>query len=202
MPLKQQLLETSKPLFFRNGVKSVTMDEIANALGISKKTIYQVYADKNTLIEDLIVSEMTAQYQILSALVNSSENPIHEMKQISDSMSKVFMQIQPVFFYDLKKYYALIYRTFQEQKNHWAFNLIQQNIQKGIELGYYRAQLDIPRTIHLRLKQLDELLFNPEYGFSQNEFIITHEMSFRYFIYGISTLKGHHMIDQYFQYEP
>ncbi|MFZ9451087.1 MAG: TetR/AcrR family transcriptional regulator [Bacteroidia bacterium] len=198
--LKSDILSAAKPLFFKNGIKSITMDTVASELGMSKKTVYQIYSDKNSLITDLILHEMTAQFTVLNNLVYNAENPIHEMKLISENMTRVFMQIQPVFFYDLKKYHSNIYKIFQDHKNRWAFELIHQNIQKGIVQGVYRSNLDVSKSIELRLKQLDELLFNAEYGLSQADFINSHELSFRFFIYGLSTLEGHKLIDYYYEH--
>ena len=92
---------------------------------------------------------MTAQYTVLNTLITRAENPVHEMRLISENMTRVFMQIQPVFFYDLKKYHSTIYKTFQDNKNRWAFELIHQNIKKGISQGYYKLNLDISRPYKL-----------------------------------------------------
>ncbi|MFN5674336.1 MAG: TetR/AcrR family transcriptional regulator, partial [Bacteroidota bacterium] len=73
--IKSDILSAAKPLFFKNGIKSITMDTVASELGMSKKTVYQIYSDKNSLITDLILHEMTAQYTVLNNLVNNAENP-------------------------------------------------------------------------------------------------------------------------------
>jgi len=74
------------------------MDTVASELGMSKKTVYQIYSDKNSLITDLILHEMTAQYTVLNNLVNNAENPIHEMKLISENMTRVFIANSTCFF--------------------------------------------------------------------------------------------------------
>ena len=79
--LKQEdrILETSKELFFRHGIKSITMDDIAHKLGMSKKTIYQFYEDKNALLSSLMIMELKAQTKEMLDIRKNSENAIDEI---------------------------------------------------------------------------------------------------------------------------
>ena len=197
MEPQDKILKTSLELFYKFGIKRVTMDDIAKELGMSKKTIYHHFKEKDDLVNTLCDTEMIKHEQIFDELFNESKNPIHEMMLISANMRKMMQHINPIFFLDLQKFHPQALNRFQEFKQNCAFKHIERNINKGIEAGFYRNEIDVEFTAKYRLSQLDMLLFGNYYSFEKISFTKSHELLLDMFVYGICTAKGHQLLNEY-----
>ena len=197
MEPQDKILKTSLELFYKFGIKRVTMDDIAKELGMSKKTIYHHFKEKDDLVNTLCDTEMIKHEQIFDELFNESKNPIHEMMLISANMRKMMQHINPIFFLDLQKFHPQALNRFQEFKQNCAFKHIERNINKGIEAGFYRNEIDVEFTAKYRLSQLDMLLFGNYYSFEKISFTKSHELLLDMFVYGICTAKGHQLLNDY-----
>ena len=197
MEPQDKILKTSLELFYKFGIKRVTMDDIAKELGMSKKTIYHHFKEKDDLVNTLCDTEMIKHEQIFDELFNESKNPIHEMMLISANMRKMMQHINPIFFLDLQKFHPQAFNRFQEFKQNCAFKHIERNINKGIEAGFYRNDIDVEFTAKYRLSQLDMLLFGNYYSFEKISFTKSHELLLDMFVYGICTAKGHQLLNDY-----
>jgi AcrR family transcriptional regulator len=197
MEPQDKILKTSLELFYKFGIKRVTMDDIAKELGMSKKTIYHHFKEKDDLVNTLCDIEMIKHEQIFDELFNESKNPIHEMMLISANMRKMMQHINPIFFLDLQKFHPQALNRFQEFKQNCAFKHIERNINKGIEAGFYRNDIDVEFTAKYRLSQLDMLLFGNYYSFEKISFTKSHELLLDMFVYGICTAKGHQLLNDY-----
>jgi AcrR family transcriptional regulator len=197
MEPQDKILKTSLELFYKFGIKRVTMDDIAKELGMSKKTIYHHFKEKDDLVNTLCDTEMIKHEQIFDELFNESKNPIHEMMLISANMRKMMQHINPIFFLDLQKFHPQALNRFQEFKQNCAFKHIERNINKGIEAGFYRNDIDVEFTAKYRLSQLDMLLFGNYYSFEKISFTKSHELLLDMFVYGICTAKGHQLLNDY-----
>jgi len=197
MEPQDKILKTSLELFYKFGIKRVTMDDIAKELGMSKKTIYHHFKEKDDLVNTLCDAEMIKHEQIFDELFNESKNPIHEMMLISANMRKMMQHINPIFFLDLQKFHPQALNRFQEFKQNCAFKHIERNITKGIEAGFYRKDIDVEFTAKYRLSQLDMLLFGNYYSFEKISFTKSHELLLDMFVYGICTANGHQLLNEY-----
>lgn len=197
MEPQDKILKTSLELFYKFGIKRVTMDDIAKELGMSKKTIYHHFKEKDDLVNTLCDTEMIKHEQIFDELFNESKNPIHEMMLISANMRKMMQHINPIFFLDLQKFHPQALNRFQEFKQNCAFKHIERNINKGIEAGFYRNDIDVEFTAKYRLSQLDMLLFGNYYSFEKISFTKSHELLLDMFVYGICTANGHQLLNEY-----
>ena len=199
--LKQEdrILETSKELFFRHGIKSITMDDIAHKLGMSKKTIYQFYEDKNALLSSLMIMELKAQTKEMLDIRKNSENAIDEMMQSMSCMSRNFSKMNPTLFYDLQKYHSSAWSHFKNFKEKELTGFVEENLRRGIKNDLYRKDLKVKTLARLRLEEV-ELGFNTT-AFPQEQFSITdvHVTLLEHFLYGVVTLKGYTMINKYIQ---
>ncbi len=194
---ENRLLEGSRELFRRYGIKSVTMDDIARHLGISKKTIYQVYPDKNELVNALVKIELDDHTSKISEIQNSSKNAIEEMMEMMKHMGKEFTGINPNMFYDMQKYHPQAWSEFKKFKESFVSDCVMRNINRGTEAGLYRKDLNPKVLTRLRLEQV-EMSFNPSV-FPPDKFNIpeVQVVLLDHFLHGISTLKGHKLINKY-----
>ena len=195
--IKERILHKAEELSRSIGFKAVTMDELANQLGISKKTIYQYYVDKHALVDD-VMSEVIKKSQVVCHTTSkNAENAIDEIFMTMQQIRKDFLHLNPIIIHDLQRYYPETYHKFQSHKNNFIFKLIHDNLVNGISQGYYRPEINPEILAKFRLESM--LL-----GFNQQVFPtekyklidVTHAI-LDHFLYGISTSKGLQLIEQY-----
>ena len=196
---KEKIIEGSRELFFRDGMKSITMDDIASHLGISKKTIYQFHADKDALIYEVTKLQLEQQEIEMIAVRKQSKDPVEEILLAMTSMSKMMSAISPTVFYDLQKYYRNSWKRFQDFKNKQIVNYVEENMKSGIKSGLYRSDIPVKILSRLRLEQI-ELGYNPTI-YPPTQFNITEVQValMDHFLHGIVTIKGHRLINKYKQ---
>lgn len=197
MEPQEKILKTAIELFFKYGIKRITMDDVAKELGMSKKTIYQYYKDKDAIIDNMCLCEIKHHEIEFNKISLQALNPIHEVALISENMTEMLKHINPLFFLDLQKFHPNAYKRFQEFKQDFAYKNIVQNLIKGKEAGVYRADLDNDFVAQYRIAQIDMLMFGNYYSFEKISFIKSHEMLLDMFVYGICTVKGHKLINNY-----
>jgi AcrR family transcriptional regulator len=197
MDAQDKILKTSLELFFKFGIKRVTMDDIAKELGMSKKTIYQYYKEKDDLIYQLCVVEMQKHEATFRNIEKQSNDPIHEIVLISNTMSEMMQHINPVFFLDLQKFHPTAFHEFKKLKDDFALKDLQRNIKSGKELGVYRNDVDEEFAAKYRLAQIDMLMFGSYFSYEKISFSQSHQLLLDMFVYGICTLKGYQLINEY-----
>lgn len=197
MEPQEKILKTSLELFFKYGIKRVTMDDIAKELGMSKKTIYQFYKEKDDIVNQLCGIEMIKHQKKFEDVFLQSKNPIHEIMLISDNIREMMQNINPVFFLDLQKFHPTAFMQFQTFKENCAYKDIVRNIVKGKEEGFYRSEIDEDFVARHRLAQIDMLMFGNYFKFDKISFTKSHELILDMFVYGICTIKGHKLINEY-----
>lgn len=193
----ERIIQGGEELFLSAGIKSVTMDDIAKHLGMSKKTIYQFFSDKNELVIALIKKKLDDDIcQIESARQNST-NVIEEMINMMKGSEEIFSRINPIVIHDLQKYHPEAWAQFQHFKNNILVKTLEQLLTKGIEQGFVRQDIDVKILAKMRFNQV-------ETGFNITIFPIAEFSTWKvqyqmleHFNYGICTLKGHELLDQY-----
>lgn len=197
MEPQEKILKTSLELFFKFGIKRVTMDDIAKELGMSKKTIYQFYKEKDDLVNQLTEIELANETKKFDEIKNQAKDPIHEIMLISEKLRQMMQHINPVFFLDLQKYYPKSFMQFQKFKESCALNEILRNIKEGKISGVYRQDVDEDFAARFRLAQFDMLMFGNYFSYEDVSFVKAHELVLDMFVYGICTIKGHKLINSY-----
>jgi TetR/AcrR family transcriptional regulator, cholesterol catabolism regulator len=192
-----RIFQQAHLLFMQYGLKSVSMDDIASKMGISKKTIYQFYADKEALVAE-VVKQITSNNQLqCDNDISNSENAIHEIILAMEQMSKLFETMNPSILFDLQKYYPQAFKFFQAHKNDYVFGKIKQNINRGINEGLYRDDLNIEIVSRYRVESI-VIAFNPEFQSSVKSSLVSiaQELS-TFFLYGVVNEKGYKLINKY-----
>lgn len=195
--MQERILHKSHELFMRYGVRSVSMDEIAAHLGISKKTIYQYYSDKDALVEDVIEIEINRNEKECSMQQQNSENAVHEIFIALDMVRKILTHMNPSLIFDLEKYHPKAFKKFNDHKNKFLYDVIKNNLERGKTEGLYREEVKTEILSRFRLASMF-LIFNPEL-FPLNKHSlgeIIAEVTDN-FLYGLATLKGQKLIQKY-----
>ena len=198
MEVREYIISASDNLFCQYGLKSVTMDDIAKHLGMSKKTIYTHFSDKDELVNIVIDIKLNCQKCLLKENVESAENAVHEVFFAVTNMKEVLSNINPTFFYDLQKYHPKAWLYFKEFREKHLYSTIHENLLRGIREGYFREHIKPDILTQMRLEQID-LIFSGNSAYTSGKYGIVQVMSelTEHFLYGICTLKGHKLINKY-----
>ncbi len=199
METQTRILTKSHELFMLYGIRSVSMDEIANHLGISKKTIYQYFKDKDALVEGVINIEIEMHQDEFSKYAAISENAIHELFLTLDTVEEMLKHMNPSVMFDLQKYHSTAFEKFRTHKNTFFYDIIKANIERGKQEGLFRADIDVDVLTRYRLANMF-LMFDFEH-FPSNKFTpiqIISETTDN-FLHGMSTQAGLKIIETYKQ---
>jgi TetR/AcrR family transcriptional regulator, cholesterol catabolism regulator len=194
---KERILTAAQELFHRYGIKSVTMDDIARHLGMSKKTIYQHFRDKDELVLCKTNYDLGLRECQMEDIFNSAENAIDELIKAMSYVSQLFQQMNPTVFYDMQKYHSEAWEKFRTFKQENIIKMVERNLLRGISEGLYRKELNVKIVSRIRAEQV-EMSMRPDI-FPPPEFNIT-EVQLQmldHYLHGISTLKGHRLINKY-----
>lgn len=197
--MENRILWKARDLMLFHGVKHVTMDDLATQLGISKKTIYQFYKDKDTLVKAVVEVALEEHVYKHTKAQNDAENSVHEIFLMLEEMQAMFKSMNPLAMSELAKYYPEAFVKIDQFKNEFMLSIIKTNLIKGIEQGVYRDNIDIEILSKYRLATL----FVPfdAHVFPQNKFDLGN-VNFQIienFIYGVMTLEGIRLMEQYKQ---
>jgi AcrR family transcriptional regulator len=195
----ERIVNKAHELFLRYGIRSVSMDEIANHLGMSKKTIYQFYADKDALVEDVINIEINLQRTDCLAHRHRSENAVHEIFMAMDMAQEMLGKMNTAVIFDLEKYHPAAFKKYNDHKNKFLYTIIRENLDWGKEEELYRQEIQSDIIARFRLTSMF-MIFNPEFfpiGKHSLATLIT-EITDN-FLYGLTTPKGQKLIQKYKQ---
>jgi AcrR family transcriptional regulator len=141
--MRSKIIAKATDLFLKLGFKSVTMDDIAGEMCISKKTIYKYFCNKEVLIEESTAEVHKAIHQSIDTIVARNHNAIEENFEIRKMFKEMFKAGDTSPVYQLKKHYPEIYNTVMSREVNECNMVFKQNIEKGIQQELYRKELDI-----------------------------------------------------------
>lgn len=199
MEVKKRILDKATEQFMRYGIRSVSMDDIASLLGISKKTIYQYFADKEQLVDAVMLEEEERTHKDCSHCKIHSVDAVQEMFLAMEQITTQFSQMNPVILYDLEKFHPSVFQRFLRLKNNYIFGVIKENINRGIDEGYYRPEINIDTISLFRIESImmgfNLAVFPPS---KYNLADVTREIMI-HFLFGLATPQGYKRIQQYKQ---
>lgn len=136
-------MSKASDLFMKLGFKSVTMDDIAGEMGISKKTIYKFFSNKEILIEEITGMIHSEIHEIIDQIVAQNYNAIEENYQIRKMFKEMFQSADTSPVYQLKKHYPSIFEKVMAMEMNECNTLFKKNIEKGIAQGLYRKEIPV-----------------------------------------------------------
>lgn len=197
MEAKERILVKANELFTRYGIRSVSMDDIAAQLGMSKKTLYQYYRDKDELVNAFFDVILTSNKSQCLECTQKGENAIHEVFLSFDMVEEMLTAMNPSVLFDMQKYHPSAFKKFDEYRNGFLYKMIRANIEKGIDEELYRKDIDVDILSRYRLHSV-VLSFNSEV-FPNNKTNLVHieQQLLEVFLWGIATPKGQKLIQKY-----
>ncbi len=197
MDIKERIQQKAHDMVMQYGIRSVSMDDIANALGMSKKTIYQYYADKDELVVAIVEDELKRTQCDCDACRMNAKDAVEEVVLTMNQIHDQFQNMNPVILYDMEKFHPNAFQKFLKHKNEFLFRVIKQNIERGVIEELYRPELNVDVLSKYRLESM-LLAFNI-YVFPPGKYKLVDvtEIIMENFIYGLATIKGYKLIVKY-----
>lgn len=156
-----EIIERASSVYMKYGIKSVTMDDLSRELGISKKTIYKYFDDKNDLVKSIIEMKVEMDKAVCINCSQQSENAIEDLINVSKFVIEHVGNVNPTVFYDLRKYYIDAWEIMERHKWDFVLSMIKSNIERGVKEGIYRNNLKIEVIARLYVASTDNIM-NPE----------------------------------------
>jgi len=179
------------------GIRSVSMDDIANGIGASKKTLYQYFSDKDELV-DAVVEQIVAENQYVCDCDRmEAANAVEEVFKAMDMVEMMFRNLNPSILYDLQKYHPKAFNRFLKHKNDYLYSVVHSNLKRGIAEEFYRDDIHIDLLSKFRVESM-MLFFNPDFlGKHKMNFGEVQQKIMEHFLFGVASLKGHKLILKY-----
>jgi len=201
MELRDRIIAEAFQMFMKFGIRSVTMDQISSHMGISKRTLYGIFREKNELLREGLEYFSNIKRHEAQETVKKSDNVIETIYILARKGEEMKQQINPMFFEDIRKYFPEIHQLLTKEGRYRDFSLTLELLKKGTTDGLFRKDLDID-LVNNFIHQIMNIVVDEE-TFPKDKY--THEDIFRNIIMpylsGISTDKGKEQIQKYFEKE-
>jgi AcrR family transcriptional regulator len=195
--MKSRILEKGTQLFFRYGVKSVTMDAIAADLGISKKTIYQHFPDKESMVYEVVQAFIAQDIVKWEELDRLYSNVIEKMFRSFEMVKDMVTQMNPHLLFEIQKYFPKAFQLFKDHGEKCIHQNLIADFKKGAQFGYFRNDVDFELLARLRMAEVD-LAFNPDFYPSNKLSLYETQLTMLdIFMRGILTEKGLTLYNSY-----
>ncbi len=183
-------LRQTETVFLRYGIKSITMDDVARELGISKKTLYQFVENKDDLVRKVLERHISEEKDTCNIEFSRASNAVEEIMIVIDHNSSQLQQMKANIVYDLQKYHRDAWLMMQEYQQGFLYEIVSRNLNRGISEELYRPDLhvDIVSRFHIvtSFQLFNEDVFPTE---KYSKAVIFKEYLMHY-LYGIMSEKG------------
>ena len=187
---KEKIQKGAEELFMRYGVRSISMDDIARHLSVSKKTLYQHFADKEDIVTVTCKAHLDRSASEFQAIKTTAKNAIEELVQLSVCLKRNVQDMNPSLLFDLQKYHPKAWRVWLNHKNKFIRESVVRNLKQGMEEGYFRPDMDPEIIASVRLEMV-QLAFNEEIFPCERFKLPEVQMQiFDHFVFGLLTEKG------------
>ncbi len=195
--IKEFILEEAEKLFMKYGTKSITMDDVAKQLGMSKKTIYANFKDKDELVTNLVIKMMHKDECNMEERTKLSENAVDEIFLMMDFLKQMLSNINPIIFYDLQKYHNKAYKIMMDFHQNHIYDHVKICLERGVSENVFREDINTEILSQARVAQINwifesDLIRSGKYSLYE----VIQELT-THFLFGICTLSGHILINNY-----
>ncbi len=189
-------LQQVEAFFMRYGIKSITMDDVARELGISKKTLYQFVDNKDDLILKMVQNHIEGEKLQCEAQYAQAGNAIDEMMIVIQMNTQQLAQMKSNIIYDLQRYHRDAWDIVSNYRSSFMYDVVHRNLERGVSEGLYRSELklDIMTKVHIITSfQLFDESFFPATQYSRVDIFKEYLM---HYLYGIVSEKGRTALSQ------
>lgn len=193
----QKILIAAIELFGQYGFKTITMDDIARRAGISKKTLYQHFANKQEVVQESVMWYRNNTEQSCGALLQDADNAVEAMVKILAYFDSLYQRLNPMAMFEMQRFFPEAYRSFREMLMERDVMMMRDNILQGIREGYYREGLNADLMARFRI-ETSLLILQPSLVVSDRQSLMTVALEIgEHFMYGLMTPKGEKLYQKY-----
>ncbi|MFT3845799.1 MAG: TetR/AcrR family transcriptional regulator [Lacibacter sp.] len=197
MEPKDRIQTKARELFLRYGIRSVSMDDIASQLGISKKTIYHSFADKDELVVAVMNDQVMHMHNDCELCKRTAKDAVDEIFITMEQVYDQFTQLNPMVLYDVEKFHPTAFEAFRQMKEEYLLQVIAHNLKRGIKEELYREDINVEMMSRYRVETMMVPFAMAAASPSKfNPIEVTREIM-EHFLYGLATLKGYKLITKY-----
>lgn len=194
---KENIIVGVAELFLKYGIRSVSMDDIAHKLGISKKTIYQFFEDKDDLVNQVAIMLLEERMKEYKQNSDTAGNAIEELFTMSRLLRKHFSEINPALMYDVQKYHPQAWELFLRHENDVVYDSVMANLESGIKEGYFRPEINAKVLARFRVEQIHVSFNEHLYPKDQFDFTEVQVQLFDHYVHGLLTKSGLELYKNY-----
>jgi TetR/AcrR family transcriptional regulator, cholesterol catabolism regulator len=192
-----KILGASAELFSQYGFKTVTMDDIARRAGISKKTLYQHFANKEEVVNESVIWYKNNTTANCAAVLNDAENAVEAMVKMLAFFDEMHKRINPMAMFEMQRFFPQAYKTFRDMLVEKDVVMIRDNILQGIKEGVYRDDVNADLMARYRL-ETSMLILQPNLLVNDRNSLMSVAMEIgEHFLYGLMTPKGEKLYQKY-----
>jgi TetR/AcrR family transcriptional regulator, cholesterol catabolism regulator len=195
--IREKILEGTELLFTKYGIRSVSMDDIARHLSVSKKTLYQHFADKDELVYRMSERYLARTSKQYDHIQDTSANSVEELSRISFCMKKDFENLNPSMLFDLQKFHPKAWSLYNQHKTEVISQSVVRNITKGINDGLFRADLNPEIIATIRVVMIENAFNDQAFPRDKFNFVEVQTQIFELFVHGMCTEKGRKLYQKY-----
>ncbi|XZF13391.1 TetR/AcrR family transcriptional regulator [Chitinophagaceae bacterium MMS25-I14] len=192
-----KILESATELFRQYGFKSITMDDIARRSGISKKTLYLHFANKQEVVTEAVAWFRKQFQEQCQQILTGADNAVEGMVQLMTVVDQMLRQINPMAMLELEKYYPDGYKRFRNEYIQGDVEAMQKNIEQGITEGLYRQELDAALMAKFHIETSLVICQSSFFINERNSLQYINRQIIEHFMYGIMTEKGQKLFKKY-----
>ncbi len=189
---RAELVRQASKLYWNYGIRAVTMDDIAQSMGMSKKTLYELISDKTALVELVLDKLRQEDVERFSVFNREDLNAIEKFYAFHKLLRSQIKDIGMIFFYDLDKYYPSLLGNFKDSQRAFLLGQFSGNLKEGMSDGLYRDDLNIDLVSNFMLLFRRYAITLARNKGGQEKFYDTCfiEEVFKYHLNGICSKKG------------
>ncbi len=194
--MREEILHRATELFLNLGFKSVTMDDLAHEMGISKKTIYSHFENKTKLVEEATMNLFWSISDGIDQIIALEKNPIEELYEIKKFVMIRLKNEKASTLYQLRKYYPRLFETLKKKEIEVMHECLIDNIRRGIEIGIYRKNLNVQFVARIYFSGAISLGDQDLFPMSKFSRIELEDYFLEYHLRGIVTPKGRKILNE------
>jgi len=196
---KEKIVAGAGEMFMKFGVRSVTMDDVAHELGMSKKTLYQSFTNKDDLVLEVSKAHIEEEKVEFGSVEDESANALDELFRITKCVRKSMQSVNPSLLFDLEKYHPSSWDLFLDFKYNFIRAMVERNVTNGVEEGYYRPEITPDVMAKLRMEQV-QMVFDPKiFPMAEYDLVDVQMQVLDHFIHGLLSDKGRDLYHTYQQ---
>lgn len=196
MEQKQKIFCQAEELFLKYGVKSVTMDDLATHLGVSKKTLYQHFDNKSDLVKKTLEAHLESEKKAVNQIKKESANAVEEIFKLGQHVSAHLQRLNPAILFDLKRYYPKAWVIMEKHKNEFIYSHVLENINRGKKEKLYREDLNQEIIARFYLAMIN-MIIQPEFNTDHHQELVSYYQEYlRYHVRGIASKEGFKVLQE------